>query len=127
MHYFALFISCCLLPKSNPTNTSAPDMYVLHSALTNNRSFNLGAIIARRINANRTSSNIYCGFYATLVAEHLRIPIKHTIDHIVVGTNLLDFDTMKHQHIIKNNVKAGDYSYNLVFDRVVAHLCLLPF
>lgn len=93
VHYFAIFISRCLLPKGNPTNTCAPDMCVLHSALTGDRSFNLGAIIARRIHENRQSGAFYYGIYTTLLAEHFRIPIRDSIDH-QLPNDRLDFFTM---------------------------------
>lgn len=80
MRYFANFIGRCLLPKVNATNTSTPDIYVLYSALTGDRTYDLGAIIARHINAARTQGDICCGFYATLVAEYMEERIRHNID-----------------------------------------------
>jgi hypothetical protein len=71
IHYFVIFISHCLLTKGNPTNNCAPDKYILCSALTGDRSYNLGAIIARRTHENRQSSEIWCGIYATLLLEYM--------------------------------------------------------
>ena len=50
LHYFALFIGRCINGKIEHCHLWAPDLSILKSAVTCDRSFNMGAIIARRLN-----------------------------------------------------------------------------
>ena len=53
-HYFAIFASRCLIGRGNCGNLSAPDIVILCHALFRDDTFSMGAIVAKRLNLNRT-------------------------------------------------------------------------
>ena len=48
VHYFALFITKCLLAREQVGALSSPDFVVLRHALYGDNTYSLGAIVARR-------------------------------------------------------------------------------
>ena len=52
LHYLALFIGRCINGKGAHCHLCASDLSILKSAVTGDKSFNMGAIIARRLNKN---------------------------------------------------------------------------
>ena len=54
LHYFAIFASRCLIGRGNSGNLSAPDLVILLCTLFHDTTFSLGAIVAKRLNVNRT-------------------------------------------------------------------------
>ena len=56
--YFAIFPSRCLIGRGNCGNISAPDIVILCHALFRDDTFSLGAIVAKRLNLNRTNGPI---------------------------------------------------------------------
>src|SRR3954466_2323790 len=63
--YFALFNGKCIVGKQDCSTLCAPDMSLIRTTLTDDRSYNLGAIIARRLQQNANSCYFYGGIYAT--------------------------------------------------------------
>ena len=51
----------------------APDLCVLKSVVSSYRGYNLGAIVARRLQNNSRKGNVFGGIYATRVANYLNI------------------------------------------------------
>ena len=49
VHYFALFISKCLLAREKVGALSLPDLAVLCRAVEGDNTYSLGAIVARRL------------------------------------------------------------------------------
>ena len=93
MHYFALFIGKCLTARQEGGTLSAPDLAILHSALFSGRTHSLGAIIARRLHTNRSKGIIHGGIYATRLATHFNISIRHNEDQ-VLPERYLDYEAM---------------------------------
>ena len=58
-------------------NLSAHDIAILHHALFYDTTFSLGAIVAKRLNLNRTKGPILRGIFASRLAAHFNIPIRH--------------------------------------------------
>ena len=54
LRYFAIFASRCLIGRGNCGNLSAPDIVILCHALFRDDTFSMGAIVAKRLNLNRT-------------------------------------------------------------------------
>ena len=54
LRYFAIFASRCLIGRENSGNLSAPYIVILRHALFRDTTFSLGAIVAKRLNLNRT-------------------------------------------------------------------------
>ena len=75
MHYFALLIAKCLLAREKVGALSAPDFVVLCHALYDDKTYSLGAIVARRLHINRSKGKIHGGIYATRLASHFNIQI----------------------------------------------------
>jgi hypothetical protein len=77
VHYFALFIAKCLLAREKVGALSAPDFAILCCALYGDNTYSLGAIVARRLHINRSKGKIHGGIYATRLASHFNIQIRH--------------------------------------------------
>ena len=52
-----------------------PDLSILRSAVLEDKSYNLGAIVARRLHLNRFNGDFFGGIYATCIANFLGIAI----------------------------------------------------
>ena len=57
--YYAIFASRCLIGRGNSGDLSAPDLAILRHALFRDRTFNLGAMVAKRLSLNRTKGPIF--------------------------------------------------------------------
>ena len=75
--YFAIFASRCLIGRGNCGNLSVPDIIILCHALFRDNTLSLGAIIAKRLSLNRTKGPIFGGIFASRLAKHFEIPIRH--------------------------------------------------
>ena len=69
-----------------------PDLSILRSAVLGDQSYNLGAIIARRLHLNRFNGDFFGGIYATRIANFLGITICE--DDIVLPPAYLDYEAM---------------------------------
>ena len=122
--YFALFASHFLIGRGNSGNLSIPDIIILLQGLYSDNTFSMGGIIARRLSMNRTKGPIFGGIYATRLAAHFNIPIRHDEkEEKVLPRVYLDYKSMvAHDFIVKN--RAGELKYQLFFNK--HHLRLLP-
>ena len=77
LHCFAIFASRCLIGRGNCGNLSVPDIIILLHGLYSDNTFSMGGIIAKRLSLNRTKGPIFGGIYATRLAAHFNIPIRH--------------------------------------------------
>ena len=75
--YFAIFASRCLIGRGNCGNLSAPDIVILCYALFRDTTFSLGAIVAKRLNLNRTKGPVLGGIFSARLAAQFNIPIRH--------------------------------------------------
>ena len=75
--YFAIFSSRCLIGRGNCGHLSAPDIVIFGHALFRDNSFSLGSIVAKRLSLNRTKGRILGGIFASRLAAHFNIPIRH--------------------------------------------------
>ena len=115
--YFALFASRCLIGRGNCGNLSIPDIIILLHGLYSDNSVNMGGIIAKWLSLNRTKGPIFGGIYATRLAAHFNIPIRHAKKkEKVLHRVYLDYKSMvAHDFIIKN--RAGELKYQLFFNK----------
>ena len=91
----------------------APDLSLIHSALTGERNYNLVAIIACRLQHNANSGYFYGGIYATCLARGLGVsPLPFDP---ILPTGYLDFDTLKEHKILAG--RADNFTYNLLFNQ----------
>ena len=61
IQYFALFNGKCIVGKQDCSTLCAPDLSLIRTALSGDRSYNLGAIVARRLQHNAGSGYFYGG------------------------------------------------------------------
>ena len=69
------FASHCLIGRGNCGNLSVPDIIILFHALFRDDTFSMGAIVAKRLNLNRTKGPVLGGIFASRLAAHFNIPI----------------------------------------------------
>ena len=85
----------------------ARDLSLIRAALTGERSYNLGAIVARRLQHNANSGYFYGGIYAMRLARELGVsPLPFDP---ILPTQYLDFDALKSHKILKG--KIHDFTY----------------
>ena len=77
LRYYAIFASRCLIGRGNSGGLSAPDLAILRHALLRDRTFSLGAILAKRLSLNRSKGPIFGGIFASRLVKHFVIPIRH--------------------------------------------------
>ena len=102
IQYFALFNGKCIVGKQDCSILCAPDLSLIHTALTGERNYNLGAIVARRLQHNAKSGWFYGGIYSTHLARGLGVsPLPFDP---ILPTQYLDFDAL-------------NFTYNLLFNQ----------
>ena len=88
----------------------------------------MGAIIAKRLSPNRTKGPIFGGIYASRLAAHFNIPIRHyEKEEKLLPNAYLDYKSMlAHDFLVKSH--EGELKYKLYFDKHHPRLllCLLP-
>ena len=65
IRYFAYYIGKCVLARKNANKLFAHDLAFLSAALRSDRTYNLGALIAHRLYANREKGGICGGLIAS--------------------------------------------------------------
>jgi hypothetical protein len=75
IRYFALFITKCVLARKSASKLSLHDLAFIAAALRHDRTYNLGALIAFRLDSNREKGGICGGLIASrLLALHGVVP-----------------------------------------------------
>ena len=69
IQYFALFNGKCIVGKQDCSTLCAPDLNLIPTALTSVKCYNLGAIVALRLQHNAGSGYFYGGIYASRLAR----------------------------------------------------------
>ena len=77
------------------------------------KSYNLGAIVARRLHLNRFNGDFFGGIYATHLADFLEIPMRG--DDIELHHAYLDYNVMVRHQFLERNEQF--LQYRLIFDR----------
>jgi hypothetical protein len=98
--------------KQDCSTLCAHDLSLIHTALSGEKRYNLGAIVARRLQLNACGGNFYGGIYATRVERALGISAWQ--DDPIMPTQYLDFDAMFRHKFLKGN--PSNFTYNLRFD-----------
>ena len=126
LRYFAIFASRCLIGRGNCGNLSVPDIIILSHALFCDDTFSMGAIVAKRLNLNRTKGPVLGGIFASRLAAHFNIPIRHyEKEEKLVPPVYLDYKSMvAHEFIVKNREKA--LKYKLIFGKNHPKAITLP-
>ena len=115
LRYFAIFASRCLIGRGNSGGLSAPDLAILRHALFRDRTFSLGAMVAKRLSLNRTKGPIFGGIFASRLAKYFDIPIGHyENEEKLLPPIFLDYKSMVAHDFICDD-KEKRLIYNLVF------------
>ena len=124
VHYFALFITKCLIAREKVGALSAPDFPILHRAIYGHNTFSLRAIIARRVHLNKTKGKIHGGIYATRLVSHFNVQIRQH-DYRLPKVYLDHQEIEDHQFTdIDNSIP--NIPYNLVFSVYSHDIISLP-
>ena len=95
LRYFAIFASRCLIGRGNSGNHSAPDIVILRHALFRDTTFSLGDVIAKRLSLNCTKGPIFGDIFASRLAAHFNIPIRHyEKEEKLLPPTFLDYKSM---------------------------------
>ena len=126
LRYFAIFASRCLIGCGNCGNLSVPDIIILFHGLFSDNSVSMGGIIAKRLSLNRTNGPIFGGIYASRLAAHFNIPIRHyEKEEKLLPHVYLDYkSTVAHDFIVKN--REGELKYKFFFDKHHLETITLP-
>ena len=98
-HYFALFNGKCIIGKQDCSTLCATDLRLIHTALTGIKCYDLGAIVARRLQHNADSGHFYGGIYASRMARKLGVPPWP--NDPILPTQYIDFGAMRRHEFIK--------------------------
>ena len=113
IQYFALFNGKFIVGKQDCSTLCAPDLSLIHIALNDDRSYNIGAIITHRLQHNAGSGYFYGGIYATCLARGLGFsPLRYDP---ILPTQYLDFDAMKRHKILRGD--PHNFTYNLILNK----------
>ena len=88
-------------------------MSLIRTALTGDKSYNLGAIVACRLQHNAGSGYFYGGIYATRLARELGV--SSLPSNPILPTQYLDFDAMKGHKILSG--EPHNFTYNPLFNK----------
>lgn len=126
LRYFAIFAGRCLIGRGNSGNLSTPDLVILCHALFRDTTFNLCAIIAKRLSLNHTKGPVFGGIFAYRLAEDFEIPIRHhEKEEKLLPPIFLDYKSMvAHEFIVKN--KKMMLKYNLIFNKTHCETVIFP-
>ena len=84
----------------------------------------MGAIIARRLQLNKTKGKIHGGIYATRLADHFRIPFRP--HGYLLPRVYLDHKTLQAHQFLDITEPPRDIHYNLVFSEETHDIISLP-
>lgn len=125
LRYYSLFTGRCLTGRWESGTLSSPDLTILCHALYADRTFSLGAMVVRRLHTNHSKGVIYGGIYASRLAKHFEIPIRHNeAEERRLPTMYLDYDSMVGHNFI--NSRDVRFRYNLVFSQGTREIITLP-
>jgi hypothetical protein len=113
IRYFVYFISKCVLARKTANKLSSYDLACISSALRQDRTYNLGALIAFRLATNREKGGVCGGLIAShLLALHGVVP--HDLD-IQFPIERMDLNSMIQHKFVSSQAWLGNLSYEITF------------
>jgi hypothetical protein len=113
IRYFAFFITKCVLARKSVSKLSLHDLAFLSATLRRDRTYNLGALIAFRLDINHEKGGIYGGLIASrLLAFHGVVP--HLLD-LQFPKEKLDLNAMIHHKFISPPASLIHLTFELTF------------
>jgi hypothetical protein len=118
IRYFAYFIAKCVLARKVANKLSYYDLAFISAALRQDRTYNLGALIAFRLATNCEKGGVCGGLIASrLLALHGVVP--HDLD-IQFPIERLDLNFMIQHKFVSSQAWLGNLSYELTFFKKTA-------
>ena len=124
IRYFAYYIARGVLARDNTSNIAAPDIAILAAALKGDYTYNIGALIARRLVTNGEKGPHYGGIYATLIAEHRHRAIR--ADDFPLPFLRFDLNAMKRHEFVTRTSEFGNLVYMMKFGEVTTREIRIP-
>jgi hypothetical protein len=113
IRYFAYFITKCVLARKVASKLSSYDLTFIAAALRGDRTYNLGALIAFRLDANREKGGICGGLIASrLLALHGVVP--HILD-LQFPIERLDFNSMLQHKFVSPHACLSNLTFEITF------------
>ena len=113
-----------MLARDNTSNISAPDLAILAAALLGDNTYNIGALIARRLVANSGKGPHFGGIYATLILEHLGRTVR--TDDTRFSFISFDLTAMKRHEFVTRTSEFGNLVYIMRFGELTTREIRLP-
>jgi hypothetical protein len=113
IRYFAYFITKCVLARKVASKLSSCDLAFIVAALKGDRTYNLGALIAFRLDANREKGGIFGGLIASrLLSLHGVVP--HILD-LQFPIERLDRNSMIHHKFVSPHACLTNLTFEITF------------
>src|SRR3954465_11160140 len=110
IRYFAYYLATSFLGRENTSNISNYQLAFLDAALNNEDKYNLGSLIARRLDAK---GPIYGGIIATRIVAALNIAVDP--HDTVLAPQRLDLAAMKAHHFVTTSSTLENLVYRMLF------------
>ncbi|KAE8806522.1 hypothetical protein D1007_17335 [Hordeum vulgare] len=124
IRYFAYYIARGVLARDNTSNISAPDLAILSVALLGDNTYNIGALIARRLVSNSGKGPHFGGIYATPILEHLGRTV--CTDDMHFSFISFDLTAMKRHEFVTRTSEFGNLVYIMRFGELTTREICLP-
>ncbi|KAE8771377.1 hypothetical protein D1007_56784 [Hordeum vulgare] len=124
IRYFAYYIARGVLARDNTSNISGPDIAILAAALSGDNTYNMGALIVRRLIANSGKVPHFGGICAMLILEHLECTIR--TDDAPFPFISFDLTAMKTHEFVTSTSEFGNLVYIMRFGEFTTHEIRLP-
>jgi hypothetical protein len=109
---FCLLNYKCVLARKTASKLSSYDLAFIVAALRRDRTYNLGALIAFRLDANREKGGVCGGLIASrLLALHGVVP--HVLD-LRFPVERLDFNSMLHYKFVSPHACLDNLSFEII-------------
>jgi hypothetical protein len=113
IRYFAYFVTKCVLARKTASKLSSYDLAFIATALRPDRTYNLGALIAFRLDANHEKGGVCGGLISSrLLALHGVVP--HVLD-LQFPLERLDFNSMLHHKFVSPHACLDNLSFEITF------------
>jgi hypothetical protein len=113
IRYFAYFIAKFVLARKTASKLSSYDLAFISATLRQDRTYNLGALIAFHLATNREKGGVCGGLIASrLLALHG--VVLHVLD-IQFPIERLDLNCMIHHKFVSSQAWLGNLSYEITF------------
>jgi hypothetical protein len=110
---FSYFITKYVLTRKVANKLSSYDLAFIAAALRSDRAYNLGALIAFRLDANQEKGGVCGGLIASrLLALHGLVP--HVLD-LQFPVERLDFNSMLHHKFVSPHACLDNLSFEITF------------